>query len=430
MDILKVKVNNQWVGIPAIKGDKGEKGDKGDTGDPAPAADITSAVDTWLGNHISNPDSPPLDRTLSSNVSAAPADMVGDLKTAVTDITGVTMIQLTPNGYIYTAGSIGSAISLTPTTNNAFSYAIVPAVENDIFCINGTGLQNAYLWTFIDDENKIITRANINTTGTDLYITAPENSAKLVINSTTESLGKCFKGESITKRINDIDVVGNGKQHKLIAGVIRNSGNGWEFIIDSGHQGNMNCLSVSSNSSGQIVIDYSGINATKVISLLVAPDETFAARGYLCGCSVGDDKAYLEVYKYAPSCVSGLIDCNNSGEITVIDNTGDITSAVWNSNNTMTVNHKNVGTNSVPIATPYHYSTTIPRLYSKSGTSATFQFLKISNGEFALADEVKGNLSFAFTRMDQESLALIKQDANNVIAANGNFWFIGIFQTD
>ena len=81
MDILKVKVNDQWVGIPAIKGDKG---DKGDTGDPAPAADITSAVDAWLGNHISNPDSPPLDRTLSSAVSAAPADMVGDLKQTLT----------------------------------------------------------------------------------------------------------------------------------------------------------------------------------------------------------------------------------------------------------------------------------------------------------------------------------------------------------
>ena len=31
-DILKVKVNNQWVGIPAIQGPKGEKGDKGDVG--------------------------------------------------------------------------------------------------------------------------------------------------------------------------------------------------------------------------------------------------------------------------------------------------------------------------------------------------------------------------------------------------------------
>ena len=86
MDILKVKVNNQWVGIPAIKGDNGEKGDKGDTGDPAPAADITSAVNTWLSNNISNPDSPPLDRTLTSNVSTAPADMVGDLKQALTNI--------------------------------------------------------------------------------------------------------------------------------------------------------------------------------------------------------------------------------------------------------------------------------------------------------------------------------------------------------
>ena len=32
MDILKVKQNGEWVGIPAIKGDKGEKGDTGEQG--------------------------------------------------------------------------------------------------------------------------------------------------------------------------------------------------------------------------------------------------------------------------------------------------------------------------------------------------------------------------------------------------------------
>lgn len=34
MDILKVKVNGEWVGIPAIVGPKGDKGDKGDKGNP------------------------------------------------------------------------------------------------------------------------------------------------------------------------------------------------------------------------------------------------------------------------------------------------------------------------------------------------------------------------------------------------------------
>ena len=49
-------------------------------GNFAAKEDITEAVDDWLEQNISNPDSPPLDRSLTSAVSASPADMVGDLR--------------------------------------------------------------------------------------------------------------------------------------------------------------------------------------------------------------------------------------------------------------------------------------------------------------------------------------------------------------
>ena len=39
--------------------------------------DIEDAVDAWLTENITNPDSPPLDRSLSSSSAAAPADLVG-----------------------------------------------------------------------------------------------------------------------------------------------------------------------------------------------------------------------------------------------------------------------------------------------------------------------------------------------------------------
>lgn len=48
--------------------------------------DIQDAADSWLEENITNPDSPPLDRSLSSSSSAAPADMVGDLKNQVDSI--------------------------------------------------------------------------------------------------------------------------------------------------------------------------------------------------------------------------------------------------------------------------------------------------------------------------------------------------------
>ena len=61
------------------------KGDKGDQGDPAPAEQVAPAVDAYLAENFTNPSNPPLDRSLSSELSAAPADMVGDLKSAITE---------------------------------------------------------------------------------------------------------------------------------------------------------------------------------------------------------------------------------------------------------------------------------------------------------------------------------------------------------
>lgn len=70
---------NLKLGIP-----KGDKGDKGDQGDPAPADQVVPAVNAYLAQVITNPDSPPLDRTLSSSSAATPADITGDLKSAIT----------------------------------------------------------------------------------------------------------------------------------------------------------------------------------------------------------------------------------------------------------------------------------------------------------------------------------------------------------
>lgn len=59
---------------------------------------LPGEVSDWLGDHITNPDSPPLDRSLSSSSAAAPADLVGGLKSAFearTDNITYNMIDLT-----------------------------------------------------------------------------------------------------------------------------------------------------------------------------------------------------------------------------------------------------------------------------------------------------------------------------------------------
>ena len=83
----------------------------------APVATIEAAVDTWLGTNITNPDSPPLDRSLSSSSAAAPADLVGAQSEEIEKVNsaiynknteiynGVEPVQLTfANGWINSSG--------------------------------------------------------------------------------------------------------------------------------------------------------------------------------------------------------------------------------------------------------------------------------------------------------------------------------------
>ena len=61
MDLISVKVNDQWIPLPAFvgpQGPKGNKGDKGDKGDPgipvptAPSSDGTYVLQCTVTNGV------------------------------------------------------------------------------------------------------------------------------------------------------------------------------------------------------------------------------------------------------------------------------------------------------------------------------------------------------------------------------------------
>ena len=92
---------------------------------------IQTAANTYLERVIINPDSPPLDRGLSSNVSAAPADMVGDIKNKIrsmpqiaeTDETGTSIDIADAQGYVIARFSNGHI------KTKSFDSADVPTQE-------------------------------------------------------------------------------------------------------------------------------------------------------------------------------------------------------------------------------------------------------------------------------------------------------------
>ena len=76
LSILKIKdKDGNWVGIPGLKGEDGTA---------ATDAQVEAAVDEWLEENISPESGYVLDRTLTLENAAAPADLVGDIKDDVT----------------------------------------------------------------------------------------------------------------------------------------------------------------------------------------------------------------------------------------------------------------------------------------------------------------------------------------------------------
>ena len=86
----------------------------------------------------------------------------------------------------------------------------------------------------------------------------------------------------------------DGKKYKIVAGVIRNIGNGWELIEDTNHS-NINVLSVT-NDTSKITITYNFI-AKKVISFVATPDETMSFDNLFMGASVGLNISEIEMFQ-------------------------------------------------------------------------------------------------------------------------------------
>ena len=203
--------------------------------------DIADAVDAWCDENITNPDSPPLDRSLSSSSAAAPADMVGDIENAskeikynvskapfiknstetgvdldVTDVSGNVLIRL-KNGHIQTknfdsASIVESEGQSTPPVILSCSDGL--NIVDGEYCDPQTGeiyddsafasfVRSAYLpvtpgdvvratwcrhYIFFDEYKAYITGGDISSltgyTGTqeENFITIPSGVAYLIVN--------------------------------------------------------------------------------------------------------------------------------------------------------------------------------------------------------------------------------------------------------
>lgn len=211
----------------------------------------------------------------------------------------------------------------------------------------------------------------------------------------------------------------SNKKLQIVAGTIRNSGSGWACINDSGHSP-VNVTGVSIDSTTKdIVIDHP-INATKILSLIVGCDETFAPL-YDVGASVGADSTKIRVFS-KPHTIGGMIIINNG---------------IVNLQYSDFTDYETYGDGGIKLT----YPETVPSYSSlKISVSAlnvfpvpysfgdSYCIVKTMNSSGAIYNNI--NSCPSNTRVIVTIPVERKQiDPSTLVSEWGNIWFFGLFET-
>ena len=123
INILQPEASASDVGkallVKTVENGKPTSYEYGEAGGVDPSI-VEQEVDTWLGEHISNPSNPPLDRSLSSSSAAAPADLVGEVKGIVLETATVDLMANAQTMNVRISASDGS----TAANSNWTAYII------------------------------------------------------------------------------------------------------------------------------------------------------------------------------------------------------------------------------------------------------------------------------------------------------------------
>jgi len=205
----------------------------------------------------------------------------------------------------------------------------------------------------------------------------------------------------------------SGRAYQVIAGVLRNSGSGWAFLNDSGHQPT-NITSVSANSTA-ITINY-GFTGTKVAALLVTPDETFAQDGYFAGASVGLSSSTIKLARMGQS-VSDYVSYNG----TTWTSLAGVFTGLSFSSGTLTLTHDSMtgATGSVAGRGGVYQ----PQLGAMSATTTQVEFFDWAGTKITTANT---NCRAYVTRNTNRMLTPV--DPTTITAPTANLWVLGLIE--
>jgi len=158
---------------------------------------------------------------------------------------------------------------------------------------------------------------------------------------------------------------------RVVAGVLRNTGTGWDWINNSGHTPvGFGAVSVVGNA---IRVNYT-FTANKVVSLVVCPDETFALQGLSCGASVGT--TYSDIFLAAP--LKFTVDCATNAVISPDIFSGLVTSS--NASGVTTISHPSCTANYAPSSSQLRKTNGDMGLYPTFGYASNATYIEHNTG--------------------------------------------------
>ena len=170
-----------------LKGDKGDKGDQGNSGYQGAAGELE------VVNNLTD----------GGSTAALSAEMGKTLKGEVSQLEAkVTEMQIPvkyTNGYIKTSDPIGTVVDI----NNYVSLApwmcyVTNCKAGDTVIVSGTGGLSPRLWAFLDEDKKIISQSASNATENGYKITAPQDSAFVIVNDNSGKLSYLVVDANLT----------------------------------------------------------------------------------------------------------------------------------------------------------------------------------------------------------------------------------------
>jgi hypothetical protein len=209
----------------------------------------------------------------------------------------------------------------------------------------------------------------------------------------------------------------DNKKHRIVAGVIRNTGAGWTPIIDVDHQGDMNVTSVT-NDAATITINHP-VGAKKIIGFVAVPDETYAQKGITFGASVQKDKTLLYPVRNGRS-IGGYISYDGTNWVVAAGYTGSIAVTGFDTaTGELTVTHDDMGDSHIMSVSGRDGAR--PSLGSSNQNSTKIKFYDAAG---AVIKTPSTDMKVFLSR----GAGVRQLNPTTLTETSGNIWFMGIFE--